>query len=166
MRFPRLGPPRRMPCFLALAAVTMSAPTPPTTCTCAMKTLCEKTRAADVIFEATPLSETTDGGRTTYTVSIGTIYKGSVAAGATVQSRASATLCGVHLQDHVPYIVFGSTASPLTVITNTCSGTTQVTNFSAADVQQIVDCATPAPGSGFYQPSPAQTRPSASRYGT
>lgn len=111
-------------------------------CVCVKRTLCEKVQAADVVFEATPTDRTTIDGSVTYTVTPGTVYKGIVLPGTVVQPRFST--CGIDLRLGTPYIVFGTSTSPITVATNSCSGTAPEASFTAADIQQIKRCAATA----------------------
>lgn len=129
--------------LLALAVMVSqpAAAQPADGCTCLNRTLCQKVHDADVVFEATPLDKTIIAGEATFRVIVGTVYKGVVPPVAVVQSRASISACGVVLQPHTPYLVFGTITPSLTIMTNACSGTEPRADFSAADIQQITQCA-------------------------
>jgi hypothetical protein len=128
-------------CVALAVMVTMTAMAKPASaCICVRQTLCERVQTADAVFEATPLIGTVSAGTATYTVIVGTVYKGAVSLVTVVQTKAYISSCGVNFTPGIPYIVFGTSTAPLTVTTNGCSGTAREADFSAADLQQITRC--------------------------
>lgn len=145
--------------LLALAVVVSqpAAAKPVASCICVKRTLCEKVHDADVVFEAMPLDKSVVAGQATFRVTVGAVYKGVVSPGVVVQSKASLSACGVDLQPHTPYLVFGTIISSRTITTNGCSGTAPKAEFSAADIQQITQCAVKARTSGTAPDAAAKT---------
>ncbi|MGI8332917.1 hypothetical protein ACRYCC_23445 [Actinomadura scrupuli] len=126
---------------LAAAATLLVTAGPASACSCLPRSVCERVAASDTVFVATPVSRTVAGGTATYTVTVTKVYKGTVAPVAFVRTPADSAACGENFTLRTPYVIFGHRTSRFSVTTNLCDGDAPRASFSAADIRQIIKCA-------------------------
>jgi hypothetical protein len=142
----------RTPLLVLVAAVlAVLAPQTCVACSCIVMTFDEATAQADVIFVGTVTSrdaaqDTEFGAMLDYTFEVTDVYKGGpVAAEAVVRTADNSAACGFPFEEGQTYLVM-ATSSSAGLETNLCSGTANLADVPAADLDSLGAPASPVGG--------------------